>query len=484
MMKKLITISVMFLSIFVCGFGYSRNVEPNNFYQVYLNDELLGTIKSKKALDDYIDKNGEYYKKKFGVDKIYSPKGLVVKKITTYDNKVSSISSIYKKLSKKADFTISGYEFKIKKTTDDEKIETQSVYVLDKTIFSDAIKKLIDTFIGEDKYKAYVDGTQVKIETTGENIQSVYVNEDITVKKSNIPVNSMIYTDHNDLAHYLLYGKEHKETIYEVRAGDTIENVAFNNKISPEEVLISNTDLTGKNNLLYPGQKLIISETNPQIGIVEESYVVQDIESQYGTEERYDDNMVKGQDKVIQQGANGLDRISQKEKKINGTIVYVDRQDKTVLKDPITKIVVKGNKYIPEVGSTTSWGWPTDSGWTISSGYVWRTNPVTRKRELHGGLDISGTGYGSKIYATNNGTVQEANYHYSYGNHVIINHNNGYLTLYGHMSKIAVKKGDVVARGQVIGYVGMTGVATGPHVHYEIWKGCNYCRIDPMTMYR
>ena len=484
MMKKFVTILLIFLSAFTCGFGYSNKIEPNNFYQVYLNDELLGTIKSKKALEDYIDKNGEYYKRKFGVNRIYSPKGLLIKKATTYDNTVSSVSSIYKKISKKADFTILGYEFKIKKTTEDNKIETQSVYVLKKKTFSDAIETLINTFVGNDKYQAYIDDTQVKIESTGENIQSVYVNEDITVKKTNIPVTSPIYIDHNDLAHYLLYGNNQNASIYEVKAGDTIESVAFNNKISPEEVLLSNTDLTGKNNLLYPGQKLKISETNPQIGIVEESYVVKDIESQFGIEERYDNNVAMGQDKVVQEGVSGLDRVSQKVKKINGTIVYVDPQGKVVLKDPVNKIIVKGNKYIPEVGSTSSWGWPTDSGWTMSSGYVWRTNPVTHRRELHGGLDISGTGYGSKIYATNNGTVQEANYHYSFGNHVIINHNNGYLTLYGHMSRIAVKKGDVVARGQVIGYVGMTGVATGPHVHYEIWKGCNYCRIDPMTMYR
>lgn len=483
-MKKIMTMLLIFSSIFVCGFGYGKNIEPNNYYQVYLNDELLGTIKSKKALESFIDKNGEYYKNKFGVNKIYSPKGLIIKKITTYDSKVSSVSSIYKKINKKEAFTVAGYEFKIKKTSDDGKTDVQSIYVLKKKTFSDAVNALIDTFIGEDKYEAYVNDTQVKIESTGENIESVYVDEDITVKKTYIPVNDTIYTDYSELAHYLLYGDNKNVFVYEVKAGDTIESVAFNNKVSPEEVLISNTDLTGKNNLLYPGQNLKISETSPQIGIVEESYVVQDIESQFATEEKYDNNAAIGQDRVVQDGINGLDRVSQKVKKVNGSIVYVDRQDKVVLKDPVNKIVVKGNKYIPEVGSTTSWGWPTDSGWTISSGYVWRTNPVTHKRELHGGLDISGTGYGSKIYATNNGTVQEANYHYSFGNHVIINHNNGYLSLYGHMSRIAVKKGDVVARGQVIGYVGMTGVATGPHVHYEIWKGCNYCRIDPMSMYR
>ena len=402
---------------------------------------------------------------------------------------MSSVSEIYKKISKEEPLTIKGYEFIIKKQTTEKNTEaedtvtTQSIYVLDKSVFKDAVTTLIKTFVGADAYQAYIDDNQVKIETTGENIEDVYVSEDITVRETNIPVNETIYTDATELANYLLYGKDQTATEYTVQAGDTIENVAFNNKISPEELLLSNTALTSTTNLLYPGQKLKIVETNPQISVVEESYVVEDIESQYTTEERYDDNTVIGQDKVIQEGENGLERVSQKVRKVNGIINYVDPQGKTVLKEPVSRIIVKGNKYIPDVGSTTSWGWPTDSGWTLSSGYVWRTNPVTGKRELHGGLDISGTGYGSKIYATNNGRVKEASYHYSYGNHVIIDHNNGYLTLYAHMSRINVKVGQVVARGDVIGYVGMTGTATGPHVHYEIWKGCDYCRINPMSMY-
>ncbi len=482
-------VALTLVGVFVLGFGYKTTPEPNNYYEVYLNDESLGTIRSEKELEDYIDENGAYYKNKFDVDKVYSPKGLQVRKLTTYSGDVSSVSEIYKKISKEEPLTIKGYEFIIKKQTTEKNTEaedtvtTQSIYVLDKSVFKDAVTTLIKTFVGADAYQAYIDDNQVKIETTGENIEDVYVSEDITVRETNIPVNETIYTDATELANYLLYGKDQTATEYTVQAGDTIENVAFNNKISPEELLLSNTALTSTTNLLYPGQKLKIVETNPQISVVEESYVVEDIESQYTTEERYDDNTVIGQDKVIQEGENGLERVSQKVRKVNGIINYVDPQGKTVLKEPVSRIIVKGNKYIPDVGSTTSWGWPTDSGWTLSSGYVWRTNPVTGKRELHGGLDISGTGYGSKIYATNNGRVKEASYHYSYGNHVIIDHNNGYLTLYAHMSRINVKVGQVVARGDVIGYVGMTGTATGPHVHYEIWKGCDYCRINPMSMY-
>ena len=479
---------ITIILVCVLGFGYKASPEPNNYYEVYLDDKSLGTIASKEDLENYIDKNGSYYKNKFDVDKVYSPKGLQVKKLTTYNGDVDSVSDIYRKISKKESFTVKGYEFVIKRELaedekEDAKLTTQSVYVLDKNVFKKAVEALIRTFVGEDEYKAYIEDNQVEIDTTGEEIQNVYVNEDITVRETNIPIDEDIYTNENDLANFLLYGKDQKAKEYIVQAGDTIENVAFNNKISPEEVLISNSSLTSTTNLLYPGQKLKIVETNPQISVVEESYVVQDIESQYPTEERYDENAAIGVDKVIQNGENGLERVSQRVRKVNGVINYVDPEGKTVLKAPISKIVMKGTKYIPDVGSTSSWGWPTDSGWTLSSGYVWRTNPVTGRRELHGGLDISGTGYGSKIYATNNGRVKEAGYHYSYGNHVIIDHNNGYLTLYAHMSRINAKVGQVVARGDVIGYVGMTGTATGPHVHYEIWKGCDYCRINPMSMY-
>lgn len=491
-MKKfgfMFMIGIVIIGVWVLGFGYRTSPEPNNYYAVYLNDKSLGTIASKDELEDYIDENGAYYKQKFDVDKVYSPKGLQIRKLTTYDGKVDSVSSIYKKISKKEKFTVKGYEFVIKKqaseNNEDEnpKLTTQSIYVLDKKVFKNAVEKLIYTFVGSDAYEAYISNNQAEIETTGENIQNVYVAEDITVKEVKIPVDATIYTDENSLASYLLYGKEQKSRGYIVQAGDTIDNVAFNNKVSPEELLIANDTLTSTTNLLYPGQQLQIVETNPQISVVEESYLVEDMESQYTTEERYDNNIVIGQDKVIQEGVNGLERVAQDVRKINGVISYVEPQGKTVIKEPVNKIIVKGNKYIPDVGSTTSWGWPTDSGWRLSSGYVWRSNPVTGKRELHGGLDISGTGYGSNIYATNNGRVKEAGYHYSYGNHVIIDHNNGYLTLYAHMSKINVKVGQVVARGDVIGLVGMTGVATGPHVHYEIWKGCDYCRINPMSMY-
>ncbi len=488
MIRKLsfwLVVIIMLTSICALGFSYKKNVIPNNYYKVYLDDKLLGTVTSKEELEDYINENGKYYKNKYGVDDVYAPADLHITEDLTYSGKIDNVSEIYKKIKNQTSFTVKGYQITIRDKNEDEtkKPTTYKINVLDKKVFKKAVTTLINTFVGEDNYELYINDNQLEIESTGEKIENVYIDEDITIKDTNIPVNEKIYTDVTDLSRNLLYGDDANESVYTVKAGDTIESVAFNNKISSEELLLSNDTLTSTNNLLYPGQQLKIAQTNPKISVVEETYVVSDIESKYKTEEQYDNTLLMGEEKVTQEGENGLDRVSQRVKEVNGEIVYVDPQGKQVLKNPVNRIVVKGSKYVSGVGSLTNWGWPTDSGWTMSSGYEYRYSPVGRGRELHTGLDISGTGYGSKIYATNNGVVKIAGRHYSYGNYVVIDHNNGYMSLYAHMSRIAAKVGQTVARGQVIGYVGCTGDCTGPHVHYEIWKGCNYCHINPSVLY-
>ena len=474
---------------FGLGFGYKKATEPKTYYQVYYEGKTLGVISSESELNDYINENGKVYKNKYNTSKVYAPTGVQVKKLVTYNGKVESVKDVYQKIEDEEEFTIKAYDMSIKKEANEKdeenkgKVTTTHVYVTDPDIFKEAVNTLIDTFVGEEAYNSYTNDTQAEITTTGEIVENVYVDEDITIKESKVPVTEKIYTDADELARFLLYGEDYEESVYTVKAGDTIENVAFNNQINPSELLISNEELTSETNLLYPGQQLKIAKVNPQISIVEESYVVEDVESAYSTEERYDDSILIGNDKVIQEGVNGLDRVSQRVKEINGEIVYVEPQGKEVLKSPVNKVVLKGSKYVPDVGSLTNWGWPTDSGWRLSSDYSYRTSPINGSRELHTGLDISGTGYGSKVYATNNGRVIIAEYHYSYGNYVVIDHNNGYMTLYAHMSRIATKVGQVVERGEVIGYVGMTGSATGPHVHYEVWDGCRYCDVNPSVLY-
>ena len=485
--NNLLVVIAILISLGITFVISTTNIKlPNNYYKVYLDGEVLGVVTSKEKLKNYINENGEYYKKKYNVSKIYAPSGLRVEKLKTYNGKTENIKTIYKKIKKNANFTVNGYEFTITKTINEdgkEKNVKNKINVLEKKVFKEAVNTIISTYVGEDEYNLYINNNQKEIEGTGEKIENVYINENITYKKKKISVNKTIYSNAEELGKYLLYGNNYEEKTYTVNAGDTIETVAFKNQVSEEELLLANDNLNNKSNLLYQGEQLKIAVTNPQISVVEEKYTVNDVESTFQTEEKYDDNLVLGSEEVIQEGQNGINRVSQEEKIINGDIVYVEPKDKQIIKNSTTRIIKKGNKYIPTVGSLTNWGWPTDSGWTLSSNYAYRNSPLGRGRELHTGLDISGTGYGSNIYATNNGVVMIAEYHYSYGYYVVINHNNGYMTLYAHMSKIAAKVGATVAKGDVIGYVGSTGDSTGPHVHYEVWKGSKWNHVNPLVLY-
>ncbi|MEA3445111.1 MAG: M23 family metallopeptidase [Bacteroidota bacterium] len=106
----------------------------------------------------------------------------------------------------------------------------------------------------------------------------------------------------------------------------------------------------------------------------------------------------------------------------------------------------------------------------VASGWGWRIHPIYKIRKFHYGIDFTSP-TGTEIYTTGDGVVKSIrSSRIGYGKRIIIDHGFGYETLYAHMSKFNVKKGDVVKRGDVIGYVGDTGTSTAPHLHYEVWK--------------
>tara|TARA_R110002051_G_C8736089_1_gene498448 strand:+ start:1359 stop:1877 length:519 start_codon:yes stop_codon:yes gene_type:complete len=119
------------------------------------------------------------------------------------------------------------------------------------------------------------------------------------------------------------------------------------------------------------------------------------------------------------------------------------------------------NTYIP-------FGSPLDS-LTISSDFGIRIHPISKRKKFHEGLDLKGC-YRDTVFSTAAGVIIEARRKGGYGKCVIINHNNGYQTVYAHLSKILVKKGQHVTDTTPIGKVGNTGYSTGCHLHYEIIK--------------
>ncbi|WP_457625382.1 peptidoglycan DD-metalloendopeptidase family protein [Persephonella sp.] len=126
----------------------------------------------------------------------------------------------------------------------------------------------------------------------------------------------------------------------------------------------------------------------------------------------------------------------------------------------------------------------------ITSRFGYRKHPINGQKDFHPGVDLRAK-IGTPVYSTANGIVEYAGKKGAYGKLIIIQHNYGFKTIYGHLSKIKVKTGDFVEKGQIIGYSGNTGLINGPHLHYEVrylqrplnpvnfirWKKLNYTEI-------
>ena len=478
-------LTIVIVILLTMGFKNSSQ-KPQTVYRVYLKGESLGLIKSKTSFENYIDNKQQNIKKKYGVDKVYIPTDLDIEKEITFEKKLKTNEEIYEEIKDKTPFTINGYTISLKgiDTKDSEgktiKGKKQQIYVLDKKIFTNSIEKTVKSFVKPEDYENFANDKQEEIKDTGKIIENIYIKNKITIKKNRIPVDQKIYQSEDELSKYLLFGTTKNQEKYTIQEGDTISDVAFNNKISVEEFLIANPNLQDENSLLSPGQEVTLGILKPQFSVVEEDHVVMREEKNYTTETRYDNEKFVGFEEVIQQGVKGENKVTQKVQKINGEIVNTVSTNTEVIKEPITEIIVKGgkqssyssyygNRYGSVVATRGQWGWPASCA-TVSSPFGWRWGV------LHDGTDISGCGYGSNIFAAQSGTVVESSSKSDNGQYITIDHHNGFYTMYAHLCVGCryVSVGDYVEKGQVIGGMGQTGAATGVHLHFAIWNGYPY----------
>lgn len=481
---KIFTLFLTILSVFLTT-GFTKvSLEPKTVYRVYLKGKSLGVIESKEELEKYIDKKQEEIKSKYNVKKVYAPADLEITKEITYKENIKTTKEIYDEIKGLSSFTIDGYAIKIKglesKDSNGKKVvgDSQVIYVIDKKVFTNSIEKTAKSFINPEDYENYANNTQKEIETTGTIIDNIYIKNKITIKKDKIPVDKTIYQKEEDLSKYLLFGTTEPQATYVIQDGDTISDVAFNNKISIEEFLIANPNLHDENSLLSPGQQVTLGILKPQVSIVEEDHVVKDEEQNYTTRTEEDPDQYTSYSEVKQEGVKGLNRVTQKVQKVNGETVSLVSISQEVLKEPIEEVIVKGTKqaasgwgggYGDLIVTKGMFGWPATCS-TISSPFGWRWGT------LHDGTDIAGCGYGSNIFAAESGEVVTVSYKYDNGQYITIRHDNGYYTMYAHLCSgcTYVKQGDRVQRGQPIGGMGQTGFATGVHLHFSIWTGPPY----------
>ncbi|MDL5511962.1 M23 family metallopeptidase [Arenibacter sp. M-2] len=135
-------------------------------------------------------------------------------------------------------------------------------------------------------------------------------------------------------------------------------------------------------------------------------------------------------------------------------------------------------KYQPQLLEQFPSAVPLEKGnYSITSNYGIRVHPISEKEKKHFGIDLAAPP-GKYVYASASGTIQDILYSKKgYGTHIIIKHRFGFETLYGHLNKVLIRKGQTVKQHEIIGTVGSTGSSTGYHLHYEILK--NMIQIDP-----
>ena len=274
------------------------------------------------------------------------------------------------------------------------------------------------------------------------------------------------------------------QKVYTVKTGDTLWDIAHKNDLTFRELCALNTNFKGEplneKSSIREGDELIVTKEEAALEVRITRIETREEEVAFAIETTKSNEYTKGTTKVLQEGQNGLRRVTfQNVYDTNNVLVEQTILSTEVIKEPVNKKVVQGTK---KVKSSTKFI-------TGSGQFIW---PVPNYRYCsrwyggrHRGVDICAPA-GTPIYASAGGTVTKAGYNKAgagtgYGYSVIINHGGGYSSVYAHCLSLTVSAGQTVKQGQLIGYLGSTGRSTGNHCHFEIRLKGSY--IPPQNVF-
>lgn len=371
----------------------------------------------------------------------------------------------------------------------DPEIEVVTAFrknIMDERQLSDSILKASD----EDIVSAtglYVDGefhgavqNAAKIEKAMDSVLEPYIkdnDEDTTAGfVQNVSLTEGIFftdtiVDEDDLAEKIT-GLVEGEVWYTVVQGDSPSLIAQKNGLRLRELYNLNPELEGGG--LWVGDQLLVSQAVPFLQVKEVVREVREVETNYSVERKQNSSMTYGTTKTVQKGENGINKVTVDVTYIDGIAHSENVIETEVIKEPVKEILEFGT-YMPAIGNVTvsgsgAFGWPTGGGVRVSRGFA-------GQYPAHNGVDIAGP-YGTPIYAADDGVVTLAKYtNVGYGVYLIVDHGNGYQSVYAHCSSLLVGYGEQVKKGQLIARIGSTGNSTGNHLHFEIKSG--NVRYDP-----
>ena len=371
------------------------------------------------------------------------------------------------------------YEFVIPEDLDILQTKAKKMEITDPKNIIENIKRQLDM-----KVKAFalnIDGLQVAclkdkatINSVLEEVKISYIEEEKEYKSINFKEKTTIeevavhldeVKDKDEVLQLLLKGTD-EEAVHEVAAGENTWVIAQQYGMSMEELEDANPGIEPER--LQIGQEISLIVPKPYLTVQTKEYIEMVETIPFETEKVETESLYKGDKKITTQGVEGEREIKGYLVKENG--LEVDREiiEEIVIQKPTTRVIAEGIKERPATVATGTFARPTRGRLTSGFGARWGRR--------HEGIDI-GASIGTSINAADAGKVSFAGNRGAYGKLVIINHENGYQTYYAHTSKILVKQGDRVYKGQHIANVGNTGRSTGPHLHFEVRK--NGTPINP-----
>ena len=327
-------------------------------------------------------------------------------------------------------------------------------------------------------YVLTVDGTELAVQSGSGDLEALldslkapYVNENTIQAEFTLPVGvSRQYVGvdrfQDDLGEVeaLLRSNTKEAVIYTVVKGDTYSTIAHRHDMTVDELMAMNPQASLDR--LMIGDQLTVSASVPYLGVRTVDKVQYEEAIPAPVEYVDDASMYQGDTKVLDSGAEGLSLVDARITYLNGTEQEREILNTQELVAPQTKTVARGTKERPKTMAKGYFIWPVSG--RLTSRYGGRS--LFGSYNFHGGIDIA-VPYGTSIKAADGGKVITAGWHSSYGNYIIIDHENGKTTYYAHNSSLLVSVGQRVYQGQVIAKAGSTGNSTGSHCHFEVRVG-------------
>jgi murein DD-endopeptidase MepM/ murein hydrolase activator NlpD len=437
-------------------------------YHVYVDDQFVGTVADKAQVESLVEEKAAAMKEVYegmvlevGEELSYIPEQ-VFQSVSKADS-----DEVIQQLESELSIQANVYALVI-----DEK---EVAYVKDENSAEDVIRNLKLDYVTEEQLAELEERQNTPthaLPTLRENetrLLDVSLSEEVSISETKIDPKQILTVEE---AVTLFKKGTLEEKSYKVQPGDALSSIASSHSLTLKQLVSLNAGMT-EDSVLKPGQELKVTFYQPFAEVIVSKEVYQTEEVPHEKEVVEDASMFKGDTKVKQEGKDGLNGITYAISERNGKVVERKTIQTTQIEAPVKKLIVKGTKVVPSRGEG-SFAWPAGGGYVSSQmGYRWG--------KMHKGIDIARPS-DHTIKAADNGKVVSAGYNGGYGNKVVIDHQNGYRTVYAHLASISVKPGQTVPRGSKIGVMGSTGDSTGVHLHFEVYK--NGKLVNPMSVLR